>query len=370
MRKKVLHVINSLTIGGAETLLANSLSPGGLQEHTDNYLVYFNKSSYLLDIIDKGVKIINLEYKGGFDIIRMLKKLRSIIKLHKIDIVHTHLTPASLYTHLVCPTPVRQVHTIHSTYSMDYETRPLMRWLERKLFLEKKSCNIISLSEFTKEDLLRSISFKGKVFVLNNFVADRYFGLPEKKYDGNKKELRLIAVGALKELKNFEYLLEVFEHLTGFEIYLDIYGGGDTLKYDTAIKSKDLKIKMMGHIDDMATVLHQYDLFIMPSKFEGFPLSVFEAMAAGVPLMLSDIAPLRSIVKEHAIYFSLNDAASVAAVIQQAFNDEVDIKEMSVHAKKYAEETGKKEKYINRLLQIYDELQPELMNDEITGSKI
>ncbi|MBK8519919.1 MAG: hypothetical protein IPL54_03200 [Chitinophagaceae bacterium] len=65
MKKKVLHIINSLTTGGAETLLANSLSPGGLQEHTDNYLAYFNKSSYLTDIIDKDVKLINLNYTGA-----------------------------------------------------------------------------------------------------------------------------------------------------------------------------------------------------------------------------------------------------------------------------------------------------------------
>ncbi|MBK8785154.1 MAG: hypothetical protein IPN43_01350 [Chitinophagaceae bacterium] len=98
MKKKVLHIINSLTTGGAEILLANSLSPGGLQEYTDNYLVYFNKSSYLADTIDKDVKLINLNYKGGVDIMRMLMQLKSIIKTNKIDIVHTHLTPASLYT--------------------------------------------------------------------------------------------------------------------------------------------------------------------------------------------------------------------------------------------------------------------------------
>ncbi|MBK9484345.1 MAG: glycosyltransferase family 4 protein [Chitinophagaceae bacterium] len=359
MKKKVLHVINSLTTGGAEILLANSLSPGGLQEYTDNYLVYFNKTSYLADTIDQDVKLINLNYTGGVDIIRMLLQLKSIIKTNKIDIVHTHLTPASLYTHLLCPVSVPQVHTIHSTYSMDSETRPVMRYLERKLFLEKPQCNIISLSEFTKEDFLRSISFKGKVFVLNNFVADRYFNLPQKKYDSNKKELRMIAVGSLKELKNFEYLLEVFQQLTGFEIYLDIYGDGDIPKYESVINNNDLKVKMMGHIDDIATVIHQYDLFIMPSKFEGFPLSLFEAMAAGVPLMLSDIGPLRSIVKEHAIYFPLNDAASVAAIMQQIFNNTIDISGMAVKAKAYAEKTVRRDIYIKRLLDIYNQLTPQ-----------
>ena len=359
MKKKVLHVINSLTIGGAEILLANSLSPGGLQEHTDNYLIYFNKSSYLADIIDKDVKLINLNYTGGVDIVRILRQLKSIIKTNKIDIVHTHLTPASLYTYLICPDFVPQVHTIHSTYSMDYETRPLMRYLERKIFLEKKECNVISLSEFTKEDFLHSMSFKGRVFVLNNFVADRYFNLPVKQVTRQGNKINLVAVGALKELKNFEYLLEVFAYLADEGIYLDIYGDGDKVKYETIIENKNLKISMMGRIDDMATVIQQYDLFIMPSKFEGFPLSVFEAMAAGIPLMLSDIAPLTSIVKDNAIYFQLDNARGTAEQIMAIYQNKIDINNMAIKAKAYAEKTVRRDIYIKRLLDIYDQLTPQ-----------
>lgn len=356
MKKRVLHVINSLTIGGAETLLANSLSPGGLNNYTDNFLVYFNKSSHLRDIIDKNVNVICLQYKGGFDIFRVLKRLRHIIKANQIDIVHTHLTPAGLYTHLMCPSAIPHVHTIHSTLSMDNETRPVMRFLDRQLFFKKSNCNIISLSNFTKENFLQTIPFKGKIFVLNNFVADRYFDLPEKKYNHHKKILRLVAVGALKELKNFEYLLDIFEYLSGLDIYLDIYGEGDKSKYETIIKDKDLKIRMMGSVNDMSTVLPDYDLFIMPSKFEGFPLSVFEAMAAGIPLMLSDIPPLKTIVHKHALYFKLNDAAGTADMIKEIFHGNIDINSMALQAKAFAATTAKREIYIQRLLNIYEQL--------------
>ena len=356
MKKKVLHVINSLTIGGAETLLANSLSSRGLQEHTDNYLVYFNKSSHLLSIVDKNVNVICLNYAGGFDVFRVLKKLRHIIKNNQIDIVHTHLTPAGLYMHMICPSDIPHVHTIHSTLSMDNETRPVMRFLDRQLFFKKRNCNIISLSDFTKEDFLQIIPFKGKIFVLNNFVADRYFDIPQKKYDRQKGILRLVAAGTLKELKNFEYLLEVFEYLRGMEVYLDIYGEGERTAYETVINNKNLKIKMMGSVDDMATVLPNYDMFIMPSKFEGFPLAVFEAMAAGIPLMLSDIPPLKTIVHEHALYFKLNDAAVTAGMIKEIFYGNIDINSMSLQAKAFAAITAKREIYIQRLLNIYEQL--------------
>ncbi len=358
MKKKVLHVINSLTIGGAETLLVNSLSSGGLNEHTENYLLYFNQSSKLEHLIDKNVKIICLNYKGGFDILRILREIRKVIVEKKIDIVHTHLTPAGIYTYLVCPAGVAHVHTIHSTYSMEKETRWFMRFIDRHIFLKRKNCNIISLSEYTKADLLNTIKFRGKIFVLNNFVDDRYFNLPDRKYNRSVNKLNLVAVGALKELKNFEYLLQVFENLINEEIYLDIYGEGNKAEYETIIKNKNLKVRMMGREDDMATVIQHYDLFIMPSKFEGFPLSVFEAMAAGVPLMLSDIAPLKSIVKEHALYFQLNDEVKTAEQITAILHHKINIAQLAVQAKMYAERTARRDIYINNLLDIYNQLLP------------
>ncbi len=356
MKKKVLHIINSLTIGGAETLLANSLSPGGLQEHTENYLAYLNKASYLLHIIDKEVKLICLDYKGGLDILRVLKELRRIIKENNIDVVHSHLTPSGLYTSWICPAEVPQVHTIHSTYSMETETRPILRFLDRYFFFNRQNCNIICLSDYTKDDFLNAINFKGQAFVLNNFVADRYFNLPPKTHAVAPQKLHLVAAGTLKELKNFEYLLEVFERLCDQEIYLDIYGEGDKEKYEKVIHNKRLKINMMGRVDDMATVLPRYDGLIMPSKFEGFPLAVFEAMAAGLPLLLSDIAPLRSIVKEHAIYFPLDDAALTAGMIRKVFTGHTDVNTMAVKARSFAEHTAKRELYINRLLDIYSQV--------------
>ncbi len=112
----------------------------------------------------------------------------------------------------------------------------------------------------------------------------------------------------------------------------------------------------MGRINDMATVIQQYDIFIMPSKFEGFPLSVFEAMAAGVPLMLSDIAPLSNIVKDNAIYFQLDNAAETAEKLMAVKQNNTDITQMAIKAKTYAEQTVRRDIYIKKLLDIYDQL--------------
>jgi len=356
---KVVHIINSLQPGGAETLLANSLAPGGLQEHTDNVVVYFQGTSALEGRIDKSVPVHSLGYKGLASLPQTLLKLRKIIKSHKADLVHSHLNPAGFYTHLVCPVP--QVHTLHTTYSMDTVTRPAQLFLEKELYFKKKDCNIILLSDFLREDFLRSVPFRGKSFVLNNFIADNFFNALSPVPAAGP--LKMVAAGRLTGVKNFEYLLEVFKYLKGREISLDIYGGGDPVPYEKIIAGNNLKITLKGHIDSMHTVLNHYDLYIMPSTFEGFPLSAFEAMAARVPVMLSDIPPLKNIVKDNAIYFPLDDPKAVADTIMNIESNKTGTGEMAKKAHAHAISTVKRDAYLQRLLVIYqDILQPNKNN--------
>jgi glycosyltransferase involved in cell wall biosynthesis len=79
-------------------------------------------------------------------------------------------------------------------------------------------------------------------------------------------------------------------------------------------------------------------------------------MASGVPLLLSNIAPLKSIAGEHAIYLDLDNAEAVSTIIQSILNKKIDISSMAKNAKAYAEKTVKREIYINKLLAIYEEL--------------
>ena len=358
MKKRVLHVINSLTIGGAEILLVNSLSPGGLNEHVENYLVYFIKETdHLVSLVDNNVKQICLDYKGGSDIIRLLRALRKVITDNKIDIIHTHLNPADFYVNLVRPKNIPQVHTLHIAYTTDLETRRSLKFLERNLFFNKRYCNLIFLSEFNKKDFLGNVNFKGRSFVVPNFVNDSYFKHQPKHFTGSAdRPLKLVAVGNFRAQKNYFYLLDIFKLLTGHNIQLDIYGGGNLEKYQKVIDENKLHVNLKGQVMNVNDVIASYDLFIMSSTNEGFPLSVFEAMAAGVPVMLTNIAPLTEIVKDNAIYFKLNDAAGAAEKLVAVQQNKTDINNMAVKAKAYAGETVRRDIYIKNLLEIYKQL--------------
>jgi glycosyltransferase involved in cell wall biosynthesis len=228
--------------------------------------------------------------------------------------------------------------------------------LEKYIYLKNTKCNIICLSDFAKENFLQTVPFKGRAFVLNNFVADRFFDAPLKKFDTKTGILKMVAIGSLEGLKNFEYLLEVLALCKNEEIYLDIYGKGDKSRYEQIIERKGLKVRMMGETTKIAEALKIYDLFIMPSKYEGFPLSLFEAMASGLPVMVSNIQPLRSIVKDNGVFFELNNAESTAAIIKSLLYNEIDLNALAKNAKSYAQQLVRRETYIMKLITIYENI--------------
>ncbi len=351
-RLKVLHIINSLTIGGAETLLVNSLSKGGLQCYTQNTLVYFQGTSTLEKKIDPDVKVICLEYKGAADLPRTLKLLRKIVKDNKVDIVHSHLSPAGVYTRIALPKKTKQVHTLHSTYSANRTLPRILLQLEKSYFFTHKSVSLIFLSEVLKNDFLQVINFKGKTFILNNFIDNIFFNPSPKIETGSFK---VVAVGNLNPPKNYRYLFEIFKFLKDTPVSLDIYGGGDIEKHQLMITENNLNIKLMGQQQNINEVLLQYDLFVMASTSEGSPISVMEAMASGLPCLLSDIDSLRNTSAGNAVYFSLNDARKAAGTIKAIVNKEVDIAAIAQKAKEYAEKF-RRENYIEKLLTIYQSI--------------
>jgi glycosyltransferase involved in cell wall biosynthesis len=355
-RLKVLHVINSMRVGGAETLVAHSLAPGGLSEFAENTLAYFRGDSHLTGLIDIKVRKICLEYAGWHDLPGMLGRLRKLIMESKFDIIHSHLNPASLYSEMVAPASIPHLHTIHTTYSMNVRSKRILVFLEKRLFLEKACCNVICLSESAKSDFLRSVPFKGSLFVVGNFVADQFFKTPTKKLELRKKNLKMVAIGTLVPLKNFEYLLDVLSYCKNEEIHLDIYGKGDRTRYNDVIRDRGLKARMMGETTDIAGILKNYDLFLMPSKYEGFPLAVFEAMASGLPVMVSNILPLRDILRDNALYFDLDDAEETAKMLIAILRGKVDVDSLAEKGKRHAQNIANRKLYIDRLMAIYERM--------------
>ncbi|MEO6541200.1 MAG: glycosyltransferase, partial [Ferruginibacter sp.] len=128
---------------------------------------------------------------------------------------------------------------------------------------------------------------------------------------------RLVSVGSLRTAKNYFYLLEAFEHLKDEPVELHIYGTGHLHgSLQQQINETGVRVILKGEVKNVEEVVPQYDIYVMSSAFEGFSLSVLEAMAMQMPLLLSDIPSFREQCAETAIYFELDNVADLVKKIR------------------------------------------------------
>lgn len=347
----IIHVIDSLSLGGAESLLKNTIAILPQFRHT---IICLDTQNNTNNVVINNANIINLGHTGWRSLPASVIKLRKIINQKKPLLVHSHLFYATICARLATPSGVPLASTLHSLYSKDaFEKNKKSIWAER--WLLKKRHALIAVSKYVLDDYLKYIPFKGRQYVLYNFLPDEMF--QSNKISSENDSIKCVALGNLKEAKNYRYLLDVFKYLKPFNISLDIYGKGTEQKQlEEIIKTNDLKVRLCGSADNIPKTMQAYDYFIQASLHEGFGLSVIEAMAAGVPVLLSDIPVFREITNGLASFFPLNDPVHAAQLIRQNIEDVLDTIKLSYEAARFVKEQYSTERYRNELLGIYSEI--------------
>ena len=169
-------------------------------------------------------------------------------------------------------------------------------------------------------------------------------------------DLRLLAVGNIKPLKNYQLLIDAFKQVRHLPVSLDVYGQGcDLNKYqDEAIKH-GLPISFKGSIESLMMVLKEYHALILPSRYEGFSIALIEAMAASMPVLLSDIPMFRQLAQKNAYFFNPENVNKCVQAISKAYNEGFSeqgiVENREIVINNFSEEI-----YIKNLLAIYNEL--------------
>jgi glycosyltransferase involved in cell wall biosynthesis len=350
-KKKLLHIIPSLSIGGAEKLILNSICLFTEYEH---HVITFSADPAFLAAFQQ---LANVHMKRSADIFTPsnLLYLRQIENELQPDIIHSHLLKTNWLSRFAFMTNGNLVNSIHSLYSVDaFRFHAYTKWLERHSYRLSKAV-LIFVSELVKNDYSKNISLYRKNFVVQNFVPDEYFQIEPLVYEP-LTSLKLIAVGNLKKLKNYRLMIEVFKMLKDYPISLDVYGVGDlTEEYKAEILDHNLKIHLKGKIDSVASVLSYYHGFIFPSLYEGFSISLLEAMSAGLPLLLSQIPAFENVVKGNAYYFDPTDIEACKQAILSLFNKGFS-PIWAINNKNLAEENFSAMVYKNKMYDIYNSI--------------
>lgn len=350
----VLHVIDSLGMGGAEMLLNHTLD---LLSEIEHILVYlFEGNEVQSDFYNKSIEVIGLNCKGWKTMPLSIFRLRAIIRQKKPFLVHSHLFYSTIYTRLALPRSVPLVSTIHSLYSQDAFKKNIKSLWAARLTLKKRH-SIIGVSQHVLTDYLSYVPFQGKRFVLYNFLSDAFF--QPKSPTSLAGKIKLVAIGNLKAAKNYPYLLQILKGLS--DVSLDIYGtGSEEPALREYIQKEALEVRLCGNATLSPGLLQQYHYFIQASLHEGFGLTVIEAMAAGLPVLLSDIPVFREISGGFAHFFTLDDAGKAAGGIAAEIAAPDLSRRRTTDGFQFVKDQYAASRYKKQLLRIYGSVAPKL----------
>lgn len=314
---KVLLLITKAEIGGAQNFVLSLAKE--FKKRNISVSVAGGEGNFLPQELDKNDIsfhfIKNLKRsKNPFHLLFFVKELKKTIEKEKFDIIHfnsTNTLPGIIATKLSSTKP-KTIFTIHGLSVLDpnYEIFKLFKKIFKlyfKIFL-KYFDEIIFVSQHNLEEFLKQkITTKGKVIyngVEINLLSDmqaRNFILKKINLPITEKSFLIGSIGRIAYQKNYNFLIKNFTEILKIkpEAKLILIGDGpDKIKYENIIDDKNLKkhIFLLGEIKNASQILKGFDLFVLPSVYEGLSISLIEAYLADIKAMASDVGGNREII--------------------------------------------------------------------------
>lgn len=329
---RVLHLIDSLSMGGAERLLL------GLAERIDQQRfeihvcsLHVLRSNALQPEFDRlklplyvvGAKRL-ADPKAVMAVVRYVRE-------HEIDIIHTHLLAADIVGRIVGRIAGRPViSTLHNVpYQYDRESWP-RRTLAR-LTTRYLATKLIAVARCVQQGFVKEWRIPAsRIATIHNAVPmEHYLSIPPGRPTAADGDVVITNIGRLSAAKAQHLLIEAAAIVLQQrpDARFMIVGQGDLER-----RLKDLaqergiadRIVFTGLRHDIPAVLAESDIFVLSSTWEGLPLTAVEAMAAARPVVLTDVGGNSELVQNgvQGLIVPPNDVAALAEALLALVNDE------------------------------------------------
>lgn len=245
---------------------------------------------------DSGIEVLYLGKRLGFDY-SLVKKISRLVNEEKPDVLHSHLNVLPYLFFATRKTPI--VHTLHSIASKEqvgYE-KIICRYIYKT-----KRCTPVTISPAMKETAIREHGlFSEKIPVVYNGVDLCKF-CPKSNYELHER-INIVHVGSLIPLKNHILMLEAIDAVREEfpSVHLCFLGVGtyeERLRQVVAKKHLERTVEFVGLTSNVAKYLSEADAFILPSQYEGMPMSIIEAMGTGLPIIASRVGGIPDMIDD------------------------------------------------------------------------
>lgn len=360
---KILHIIDTLSMGGAENVLVG-LTAGQKQlghEVTVMPLVCAGETPVRKRIEGNGVTVVPFKKKGTVYNPILIFKIATVIRDY--DIIHVHLFPALYWAAfakfiLFCHVPM--VYTEHSTNNKRRDS--FIFHTVDKLIYNNCYIMVIACAKKVLDTYHKSFPSIRHTCYINNGVDTSVYrdALPYKKsellgIDDNCFVVTMVA--RFMPMKRQDTIVEALTKLP-VSVHALFVGGNVTDDGLQRVKreSEELGVNNRVHFlyirTDVPQILKSSDLIIMASDYEGLSLSSIEGMAAGKPFVATDVNGLREVVGGAGVLFENNNADMLADVISRLLTDIQYYEDVSTRCLGRAQEYDVK-KMVDSYMEVY-----------------
>jgi L-malate glycosyltransferase len=365
---KILHFLDTVNRGGAETLVLD------VCRNADRFglnISFAHAGSGALedDFKNSGVNYFRLSRRLPFDL-RLVAALRKIIRDNKIDIIHTHQAVEAL--HALTATFGTKTKVILTHHGIIPDRKNL---LATKFLIQRVAHNILVGKE-SKKNYEREFNFKfpPQTSIIYNGVDEQRLQpsgsnfRSELNLSGDDLLLGMIGNFYTEPRKDQATLCRalplILQQLPNVHCIFagKIFAGAEE-KFDECVRicrenGTSEKVHFLGGRGDVPDILRALDVFISSSLAEGLPIAVNEAMLAGVPTILSDIAPLieASNNGEFAEIFEVKNEFELSSKVLKLLRGKNLRENLAIRAKQFADENFGIEAHLNNIKNLYEML--------------
>lgn len=326
-RPLVVHLVYALDVGGLETLLVDCINRMPPERYRHALVCLTHYTSFAERITQPGVALYALHKPPGqapgihVKLWKLLRQLRPAV-LHTYNLATLEYAPAAM----LAGVPVR-IHAEHGRDARDPQGLNPKHNLLRRLvapFIDR----YITVSADLEQWLDRVVRIpRAKAQLINNGVDTERFRHGPYQAGGSPwgpEHFVIGTVARIQDVKHHKGLVDGFIALRALlpdqhhRLRLSIVGDGPllpALREQVAAAGLQDVVWLPGSRNDIDTVLHGFSLFALPSLAEGTPVSLLEAMACALPVVVSRVGGMPEVVTE-GVHGSLVPPADAAALAQ------------------------------------------------------
>ncbi|MBL4772682.1 MAG: glycosyltransferase family 4 protein [Alcanivoracaceae bacterium] len=348
---KLLSVIETLSRGGAERILVNTLPELKKLGIDCEVAIIFDRDDLATELEEKGIKVHKLHLSYKWNIFEGVFKLNKLIKNNNYNIVHAHLFFAYFYTGLVKIFRPK-IKTITTFHNMGFDEYPANTWIKKvrkkldRFVAVKLTNNRTAVSNAVKFHYKKNFQTDNIDVIFNSFpIADftKYHNnesnqIIDKIIHNSSNKFVVLTPGRYVEKKGHKYLIEAITILNKkYTNFIFIFvGKGPLEKSLKNMASVNIKfISEMPH-EELMKLYREVDLIVIPSVYEAFGLVIGEAMIMEKGLVSTQVNGILELVthQKEGLLALPRDSNSLAQNIEKLYLDKDLRNTLSSNAKK------------------------------------